>query len=144
MQSAVCGYRLGQFCRRTAIRFWTFCVQGVGQRLWRAGCEGDPLVSMLRVCGAMPPLANTGKPSWWCFHSLQPSGYCMYRTAVTIRTAQRSLYVPHSGHYMYSTVVTICTASLTFNNSTFCPHSVFMCFVWISEQTAIISLYSIN
>ena len=29
-------------------------------------------------------------------------------------------------------------------NSTFCSHSVFMCFVWISEQTAIISLYSIN
>ena len=27
---------------------------------------------------------------------------------------------------------------------TFCPHSVFMCFVWIWEQTAIISLYSIN
>jgi len=45
---------------------------------------------------------------------------------------------------MYRTVVTICTASLTFNNSTFCPHSVFMCFVWISEQAAIISLYSIN
>jgi len=45
---------------------------------------------------------------------------------------------------MYRTVVTICTASLTFNNSTFCPHSVFMCFVWIWEQTAIISLYSIN
>jgi len=41
-------------------------------------------------------------------------------------------------------VVTICTTSLTFNNSTFCPHSVFMCFVWIWEQTAIISLYSIN
>ena len=29
-------------------------------------------------------------------------------------------------------------------NSTFCPHSVFMCFVWLWEQTAIISLYSIN
>ena len=29
-------------------------------------------------------------------------------------------------------------------NATFCPHSVFMCFVWISEQTAIISLYNIN
>ena len=26
----------------------------------------------------------------------------------------------------------------------FCPHNVFMCFVWIWEQTAIISLYSIN
>ena len=45
---------------------------------------------------------------------------------------------------MYRTVVTICTASLTFNNSTFCPHSVFICFVWISEHTAIISLYNIK
>jgi hypothetical protein len=27
---------------------------------------------------------------------------------------------------------------------TFCPHSVFMCFVWIWEQTAISSLFSIN
>jgi len=33
---------------------------------------------------------------------------------------------------------------LTFSNSTFCPHSVLMCFVRIWEQTAIISLYSIN
>ena len=41
-------------------------------------------------------------------------------------------------------MVTICTTSLTFSNSTFCPHSVFMCFVWISEQTSIISLYNIN
>ena len=72
------------------------------------------------------------------------SGHYTYRTAVTICTAQRSLYVPHSGHYTYRTAVTICTASLTFNNSTFCPHSVFMCFVWIWEQTAIISLYNIN
>ena len=43
-----------------------------------------------------------------------------------------------------SPLVTIYTASLTFSNSTFCPHSVFMCFVWIWEQTAIISLYNIN
>ena len=43
-----------------------------------------------------------------------------------------------------SPVDTICTASLIFSNSTFCSHSVFMCFVWIWEQTAIISLYSIN
>jgi len=41
-------------------------------------------------------------------------------------------------------VVTICTASKTFNNSTFSPLIVFVCFVWIWEQTAIISLYSIN
>ena len=44
----------------------------------------------------------------------------------------------------WNPVVTICTASLTFSNSRFCPHSVFVCFVWIWEQTAIISLYSIN
>jgi hypothetical protein len=44
----------------------------------------------------------------------------------------------------YGPVVSICTASLTLNNSTFCPHTVFICFVWISEQTAIISLYNIN
>jgi hypothetical protein len=41
-------------------------------------------------------------------------------------------------------VVTICTTSLTFNNSAFCPHNVFMCFVWVWEQTAIISQCSIN
>ena len=72
------------------------------------------------------------------------SGHHMYRIMFTICTAQCSLYVPYSVHYMYRTVDTICTTSLTFNNSTFCPHSVFMCFVWIWEQTAIISLYSIN
>ena len=36
-----------------------------------------------------------------CLDSLQPSGHYMYRTVVTICTAQWSLYVPHSGHYMY-------------------------------------------
>ena len=41
-------------------------------------------------------------------------------------------------------MVAICTTSLTFNNSTFRPHNWFKCFVWISEQTAIISLYNIN
>ena len=69
------------------------------------------------------------------------SGHYMYRTVVSICTVQSSVYVPYSGQYMYRTVVTICTASLTFNNSTFCPYTVLM---WISEQTGIISLYSIN
>jgi len=39
----------------------------------------------------------------------------------------------------YSPVVTIYTTSLTVNNSTFCPHSVFVCSVWILEHTGIIS-----
>ena len=46
-----------------------------------------------------------------------------------LREAQWLLYVP---------------PGLTFSNSTFCLHRVFVCFVWISEQTAIVSLYSIN
>jgi len=29
-------------------------------------------------------------------------------------------------------------------NSAFCPHSVFVCSMWILEQTAIISLYNID
>jgi hypothetical protein len=41
-------------------------------------------------------------------------------------------------------VVTICTTSLTFTDSTFCPHSVFLYVIWIWEQATIISLYSIN
>jgi len=39
-------------------------------------------------------------------------------------------------------MVTICTTYV--NNPPLWPHSVFICFVWIWEQTAIISLYSIN
>jgi hypothetical protein len=42
-----------------------------------------------------------------------------------------------SGHY----IVPPC---LIFSNSTFCPHNAFMCFVWMSEQTAIICLCIIN
>ena len=92
------------------------------------------------------------------YMSLSKPGHYMYRTVVTIYTAQRSLYVPHSGHYMYRTVVTICTAQ----RSLYVPHSGHymyhqfsiqqfyvqptkcMCFLWIWEQTAVISLYSIN
>jgi hypothetical protein len=44
------------------------------------------------------------------FIPLKPSGLYMYRTVVTICTAQWSLYVPHTDHYMYRTVVTVCTA----------------------------------
>jgi hypothetical protein len=44
----------------------------------------------------------------------------------------------------YSSLLVYGIASLTFSNSLFCPHSVFTCFLWIWEQTAIISLYNIN
>jgi hypothetical protein len=38
----------------------------------------------------------------------------------------------------------VTSSTTTFGSSTFCPHSAFVCFVWISEQTAIVSLYNIN
>ena len=38
------------------------------------------------------------------------SGHCIYRTVVIMCTAQWSLCVPHSGHCMYRTVVNVCTA----------------------------------
>jgi len=59
----------------------------------------------------------------------QAPGYYTLLQKYYLFTAQWSLYVQ---------------PDLTFTNSTFCPHSLFMCFVWILEQTAIISLYSIN
>jgi len=34
--------------------------------------------------------------------------------------------------------------SLTITICEFCPDSVSMCFVWISEQTAFVSLHNIN
>jgi hypothetical protein len=34
-------------------------------------------------------------------------------------------------------VATLCNTRFNVNNFTFCPHSVFMCFVWISEKAAI-------
>ena len=72
------------------------------------------------------------------------NGHYMYRTVVTVCTVQWSLYVPHIGQYMYRTVVTTYTTSLTFTTLR-SAHSLYLCvFVWISEQTAIISLYNIN
>jgi len=38
----------------------------------------------------------------------------------------------------------VVTPGLTLSSSTFCPHSVVTCFVWIWAQIAIISLYSVN
>jgi hypothetical protein len=74
---------------------------------------------------------------WWnsCFIVLLFKSESRTRVQLTYRhfpinpLAQWPLYVP---------------PSLAFINSTFCPHIVFMCFVWISEQTAITCLYCSN
>jgi hypothetical protein len=57
------------------------------------------------------------RTQWSLF--VRHSGHPMYRTAVTVCTAQRSPYVPHSGHGMYRTDDTVCTAQ----GSLYIPHS---------------------
>ena len=66
------------------------------------------------------PIISLCSINWLVFLTETECVYCAVRTG-----------------YLY-------TASLTFSNSAFCPHSVFMCFEWIWEQTAIFSLCSIN
>ena len=71
-------------------------------------------------------------------------------TVGTICTAQWSLYVPHSGHFMYRTVVTLCTAQWslyvppgsTFRNSTFCPHSMYLCVLCGSQNKQLLFPYT--
>ena len=113
-----------QTARRTAgtvpVAFWSRYVTTV----W---CSSHPAASQATDCLGLVRY----KRRWVRTH-----GRVRYRTKQgNVQTVALTLCSP---------VVTICTASLTFNNSTFCPHGVFMCFVWISEQTAIISLYNIN
>ena len=55
---------------------------------------------------------------------------------VTLRVYEWINPLQPSGHYMYN--------QFNIHYTTFCPQSVFMCFVWIWEQTAITSLYSID
>ena len=55
-----------------------------------------------------------------------PIGQYMYRTVVTIRTAQWSLYVRHSGHCMYRQVEH--SAILRF------AHTVYLCVLCGSEN----------
>ena len=67
---------------------------------------------------------------------------CVYVFCVDLRTNSDYFTVQHwlVGFYNRGGVFT----ARYVLHSAFCPHSVFMCFVWIWEQTAIISLYNID
>jgi hypothetical protein len=84
--------------------------------------------------------------NWLIFITETECVYCAVRTGSLYICIYIYIYI-YIKFFIYNPpkpMVNNCTTSLTFYNSTFCPHSVFMCFVWISEQTAIISLYSIK
>jgi hypothetical protein len=96
-------------------------IKGAVVTVRRLFCPSSALHSGHTMC---VPTERSGWMDWRRCDPWRPLLAC-YRPS----EAQWLLYVP---------------PGLTLSNSTFCPHSVFMCFVWISEQTAIISLYSIN
>jgi len=68
--------------------------------------------------------------------------HCIYVFCVDLRTDSDYFAVQHwlTGFYNRDGVFT----ARYVLHSTFCPHIVFMCSVWIWEHTAIISLYSID
>ena len=82
-------------------------------------------------------LGACGEFFWICFSD---------RATVRIRGDRTNTYQAYvDGALPLKSRWSLCLPpGLTFTNSAFCPHSAFMCFVWIWEQTAIISLYSIN
>ena len=90
---------------------------------WSPFCDVCSSKSRKFMCRLLPVIMEEN-------HVFYPSLTCAYicvymHISVCIYTCM----------YMVTTLscqmVTICTTSLTFSNSTFCPHSVFMCFVWI-------------
>ena len=103
------------------------------ERVLRYTSRSTDAVRRLTVC------STTGRITWiWVLRHLIALHYSLDSTLLPSVFSLLSSLKPSNP------VVTTCTTILTFNNSTFCPHSVFMYFVWIWEQTAIISLYSIN
>jgi len=109
---------------------------------------------LIHVLGVLPPhghsLLKDGRNS--SLHTLRagaalkervqpivPATACLWVAQLCAAEISKHTWIYHvnpSGYYM--------NRQFNITNSTFCPHSVFMCFVWTLEQTAIISIYNIN
>jgi hypothetical protein len=102
------------FCSSLALTVWQWWVTSY---LVQPVCLSQVNLMLFRTCSNFGALLHSQRKFSSCFvNPLKPSG-----------------------HY-----IRVCTTSLTFTNSTFCTHILFMCFKWIWKQTAIISLCSIN
>ena len=119
---AFCGYHAEQWCAQA---MWLNGLSRLNKQTWHSARDITDRHTQTASCWLLKPI---------CFSVKQQE-----------RETVAGLVVRNCGSLTLKYLeVTICTARVTFNNSTFCPHSVFMCFVWIWEQSAIISLYSIN
>ena len=125
----------GHFMYRTVV--WSLYVPHSGLvTICTAQCSGHYMYrTVVTICTA-PWLLYVTHSALVTICTAQWSLYVLHRGYYMYRPVVWSLYVPPSGHYMYH--------QFNIHNPTFCPHCVFMCFVWISEQTAIISLHNIN
>jgi len=102
-------------------------------------CSGTPQVTAILDCtwtSKETGISPSREQSSRCFYPRVTVAYCDIRRIYGIPRANDKpfctlIYLNEVELTLYSPVVTICTASLTFNNSTFCPHTVFMCFMWI-------------
>ena len=75
------------------------------------------------------------------FNNCTHCPHCIYMFCIYLRTNSDLCHLQHKliGFHnrdltLYSPVVTICTTSLTFNNSTFCPHTVYLCVLCGSQN----------
>jgi hypothetical protein len=141
------------------------CVPGVKQ----LGHEVDHLrTSRLRMSGAIPllplyafmALTGTTSPSTFFPSTAAPHPHQRYYNSVCRLKFQYSVQIlnalprcaPIHGSSMRADgrtdrakrIVTFRSFTNAFKNSIFLARNVLVCFVWISEQTAIISLYSIS
>jgi len=93
--------------------------------------------------GSLHTASLTFSNSTFCPHSIFMCFVWIWEQSVIISLYKYWLLCITETECVYCAVCTgsLYTASLTFSNSTFCPHSVFVCFMWIWEQTAIIFLY---
>ena len=107
---------------------------------WFYNRDLTPLSPVVTICTAILTFSN----STFCPHSVFMCFVWIWENTAIISLYNINWLVFITDLTLQSPVVTICTVISTFSNSTFCPHSVFVCFVWISEQTAIISLYNIK
>ena len=108
---------------------WSACGQHWIQYVWRRldkymGTYVWLYVNLLRTAWEQRPLA------WSCQHGSELWGSAKATSEGKCLT-------------FWSLLVTWCTNILTFNNCTFCLHCI-QCFVFIWEQTATCTTYSIN
>jgi hypothetical protein len=81
-----------------------------------------------------------------CFSSRGRVGFLQFVLLLTVQREAETRVVALKGSSVSREQNNLLVRKFMTENGCFncCPHTVFMCFVWISEQTAIISLYNIN